>query len=281
MAPVVNAAAVAASSRRLIRISAGLGVAFVVLVAGLWITRPPAPKAPPPGPAVDLLAARRQPAPAAAEDQSAPNEPKERAFVDPSGAGALAYLSGDFASSLAQFQAAVEKNPQDAESWSNLGQVLVRMNRAPEALPCFERAIALLPSRWAYRFNMARALGIVGRLDESVATYREAQRLFPEDYATAFNLALALHKKGDETAAVEQYQKAIALNPEDASFRMALGLSYERLQKPAEAAAAYAEALRLSPSAPDADKVRARIARLTAPGTQPGTPPPPQVGSGS
>ena len=110
---------------------------------------------------------------------------------------------------------------------------------------------------------MARARGIVGRRDESIATYREAQRLFPEDYATAFNLALALHKKGDEAAAVEQYQKAIALNPEDASFRMALGLSYERLQKPAEAAAAYGEALRLSPSAPDADKVRARIARLS------------------
>jgi Flp pilus assembly protein TadD len=80
---------------------------------------------------------------------------------------------------------------------------------------------------------------------------------------TTFNLALSLHKKGDEAGAIEQYQKAINLQPDDASFRKALGISYERLQKPSEAAAAYQEYLRLSPAAPDADKVRARIAELT------------------
>ncbi|MCA1560389.1 MAG: tetratricopeptide repeat protein, partial [Acidobacteria bacterium] len=93
----------------------------------------------------------------------------------------------------------------------------------------------------------------------------------PQDYATTFNLALTLHKKGDEAAAVEEYQKAVALQPDDASFRMALAISYERLQKPKEAAAAYSEYLRLSPAAPDADKVRARIAHLSSqvPSTSP------------
>ena len=56
---------------------------------------------------------------------------------------------------------------------------------------------------------------------------------------------------------------AIALQPEDASFRLALGNSFVRLDKRSEAAAAYQEYLRLSPSAPDADKVRARITELT------------------
>ena len=92
---------------------------------------------------------------------------------------------------------------------------------------------------------------------------KPAQLLFPNDYVTTFNLALSLHKKGDEAAAVEQYEKAINLQPDDASFRKALGVSYERLQKSAEAAAAYQEYLRLSPDAPDADKVRERIAELT------------------
>ena len=85
----------------------------------------------------------------------------------------------------------------------------------------------------------------------------------PDDYAITFNLAQALHRTGDEAAAVEAYLRAIALSPDDASFRMALGTSYERLQKPADAAAAYGEYLRLSPEAPDAEKVRTRIADLT------------------
>lgn len=259
----VDPAAVAAASRRFARISAGLAAGFVVIVSALWFTRPAAPAPVRPGPAVDPLAERRV-AVAPPIAPGAPQGPAERQFVDPSGKGSLAYAGGDYASAVTHFQEAVAKNPSDAESWSNLGQVLVRLKRAPEAVPCFERAIALLPSRWTYRFNLARALGQLGRLDESIAAYREAQRLFPDDYATAFNLALVLHQKGDEEAAVGQYQKAIALNPADASFRMALASSYERLQKPAEAAAAYTEALRLAPAAPDADKVRERIAQLTA-----------------
>ncbi|MEX2661610.1 MAG: tetratricopeptide repeat protein, partial [Vicinamibacterales bacterium] len=204
-------------------------------------------------------------APAAAP-ATTPEEPEAaapRAFLDPAGAGATAYAAGDYETALAQYRLAVERNPQDAEAHSNLGQMLVRLERPDEALPFFDRAIALLPERWAYHFNRARALGLLDRWDEAIAGYRRALQIFPEDYATAFNLAQALHRKGDEAAAVQAYLHAIELDPTDASFRKALGISYERLQQRADAAAAYAEYLRLLPEAPDAEKVRARIAELT------------------
>jgi Flp pilus assembly protein TadD len=234
--------------------------AFAVLVIGLWFSRDPAPvvsvarpTAKPIAPSVEAQAALPPPA---------PPEPAERPFVDPAGKGSLAYAAGDYNASLVQYLAAVEKNPQDSESLSNLGQVLVRLNRTAEAIPYFERAVAILPARWAYHFNLARAQGLLGRTDDAIAGYRRAQQLFPGDYATAFNLGMTLHHKGDEAAAVEEYRKAITLLPDDASFRKALGISYERLQKGPEAAAAYQEYLRLSPDAPDAEKVRARIAQL-------------------
>ncbi len=255
----------AASSRRLLQISAGLGGAFLLLVAVLWFMQDPAPSQASlsAGPPADPFASRRQ---AATEAVAAPADavtaPADRPFLDAAGAGSAAYSSGDYASALAKFQEAVAKNPQDSESLSNLGQILVRLNRPEEAIPYFERAIALLPSRWTYQFNLARTLGLVGRMDESIASYRKAQQLYPDDYVTTFNLALTLHKKGDEAGAVTEYLRAIELQPEDASFRKALGVSYERLQKGPEAAAAYHEYLRLSPGAPDADTVRARIAQL-------------------
>lgn len=204
------------------------------------------------------------PQPSAAAASSATPQSEERAFLDPSGAGALAYAAGDYAGALSRYEAAIERNPDDAESHSNLGQMLVRLNRVEEALPHFDRAIAILPQRWAYHFNRARALALLERWDEAIAGYRQAQQLFPDDYATAFNLAQTLHKKGDEAAAVEQYLRAIALDPSDATFRLALGISYERLQRRADAAAAYSEYLRLAPDAADAEKVRERIALLTA-----------------
>ena len=214
-------------------------------------------------PAPGAVLAKPAPAPAPPEEVVGAAPEATRPFLDPAGSGATAYVAGDYEAALAHYRTAIEANPQDAESHSNLGQMLVRLKRPAEALPYFDRAIALLPQRWAYHFNRARTLGLLGRWDEAVAGYRQAEAIMPGDYATTFNLGQALHRKGDEAAAVEAYLRAIELSPGDASFRIALGTSYERLQKPADAAAAYGEYLRLSPDAADADKVRARVAELT------------------
>ena len=264
---VPDPARAAAASKRLATIAAGVSGAFVLVLLVLWFLRGPATSKAPAmtravAPSAAPAAAVPQPTEAAAP---LPQIGRDRPFLDAAGAGAAAYGSGDYATSLAQYQAAVERNPKDADSLSNLGQVLVRLNRPADAIPYLTRAVVLAPDRWAYQFNLARALGLVGRSEESIQAYRRAQDLFPADYVTTFNLALALHKSGDEAGAVDQYQKAINLQPEDASFRKALAISYEKLQKRAEAAAAYQEYLRLSPAAPDADKVRTRIAELTGP----------------
>jgi tetratricopeptide (TPR) repeat protein len=262
----VDAKAEAAKSKRLAQAAGVVLGVFVLILGGLWVTQdsepePPRTTAKP----VDPLAARRQTvakdspeAPAAAAES-----PAERPFLDASAQGAVAYDAGDYESSLARFEAAVKQNPNDAESLSNLGQVLVKLGRTAEAIPYFEKATSLNPDRWAYRFNLARALSLLQRWDESVASYKQAQKLFPDDYVTTFNLGLAMHKKGDEAAAVEEYKKAIGLNPGEASFRMALAISYEALQQKADAAGQYSEYLRLSPLASDAEKVRTKIAQLT------------------
>jgi tetratricopeptide (TPR) repeat protein len=259
--PVKKAPAPAAppSPRAVIGSLVGAGAVLFGLI--FWVSSTREPVHDLARPAADRPVVRGESSPApppqtAAEPSAAP------AFLDPAGAGAMAYTAGNYDEALAQYQAAVERNPEDAESHSNLGQVLVRLNRPGEAIPHFDRALQLIPDRWAYQFNRARALGLLNRWDEAVEGYRRAQQLFPDDYATAFNLGQALHKKGEEAAAVEQYQRAIALDPSDASFRLALGISYERLEKKAEAAAAYSEYLKMAPDAPDADVVRERLAAL-------------------
>ena len=192
---------------------------------------------------------------------------KETPFLEAAAAGAVAYRSGDYAGALAQYREAVERNPNDAEAHSNLGQVLVRMQQPGESIEHFDRAIALIPDRWAYHFNRARALGLLQRWDEAVEGYRRAQQIYPDDYAIAFNLGQALQRKGDHAGAVEEYKRAATLDPNDPSFQMAIAMSYERLNKPAEAVAAYNEALRLAPQAPDAERVRQRIQQLTRSGS--------------
>ena len=259
----VDVRAEAARSKRMAKIAGTVLGSFVVALGALWIARGGEPEVKVTAPPRDPLAARRQAPPAEVAEAPAAAPDSQRAFMDPAAKGTAAYDSGDYQGALAQFEDAVKAHPQDPEAANNLGQVLVKLGRATEALPHFQRACSLNADKWSYRFNLARALGLLQRWEESIASYRQAQRLYPDDYVTTFNLALALHKKGDDAAAIEEYNKAIALNPGEASYRMALAISYEGLQKRQDAASAYNEYLRLAPSATDAEKVRLRIAQLT------------------
>ena len=196
--PRVPAAESAGSSKAL---PIALGV-MVLFAGGLWIhsalrDEPVTQVSAPPR---DPLASRR--AAAAPPAQPAATAPAAAPSAEATSAGAASYVSGDYATALDRYKAAIDKNPQDAEALSNYGQVLVRMGKVEDAIPYFDRAIALVPQRWAYHFNRARALGLLGRMDEAVKGYREAQRAVPERYATAFNLGLALHRTGDEQGAV-------------------------------------------------------------------------------
>jgi Flp pilus assembly protein TadD len=259
---VAAAKAAAARSHRLQVI--GLSALCIALVgtAGVWMLVPTRQSEVVRPASVDPLAARRATPPRAA-NTAQPSAPKGRAFMDASGKAHEAFMEGDIDSALHHYKDALTNNPNDAETLSNLGQLLVREGHADQALAYFNRAIQLNPDRWAYIFNRGRANAVLERWAESIADYRRAQELFPNDYATTFNLAQALHKSGDDDAAVKEYQKAIDLAPDDPSFRMALGISLEKLDRRVEAASAYQEALKLNPTAPDADKVKERIAVLS------------------
>ena len=261
---------------------AGIVLSLVVLFIIAFLMRPSTrptgeaqvPSAPPRSSAPNSAAGQPSAAPARSASNASADEPP---FLDSDRAGTAAYGRGDLAAALQRFQEAVDKNPRDLESLNNLGQVLTRLERAPEAIPYFERAIQLDPARWASRFNLAHAYGQQGDWTRAVAEYRTALALFPDDYATHYNLAMVLHRLGQEEAAIPELEKAIELAPGEASFRLSIGLTYERLNRGREAARAYQEYLELAPAAPDAKQVKARIDVLTQPASPENAAPPAQA----
>jgi Flp pilus assembly protein TadD len=198
-------------------------------------------------------------------------------FFEPALEGRLAYSRGEYDDALRRFKDEIDRQPSDPSAHSNAGQVLIRLGRPVEALPYLEKAAALDPGRWTYRFNLARGHAQLGQWELAAAQYEEAARLFPEDHATAFNLAQALHRAGREDEAVTQYRRAMALKPDDATFHLALGISEEKRGERVEAVAAYRKFLEMSPEAKEAEGVRARVERLekeaaSAETAQPGPP---------
>ena len=258
----------AARSKRLAMISGTLLALALVTVGVIHFQQPAETATVVPKSVADPLAARRAASAAAVaaaqQEESAPADPAARAAAD--------YAAGDGGKLLDTYRDAVERRPEDADARTSLAQMLVRLKRTEEALPHFERAIALDPQRPGHHVNLGNAFAQLQRWDEAVESLRRAQQMQPSDSVTTFDLAKALHRKGDHAAAVTELQKVIGLAPNDPSARIALAETYEALNQRPQAAEAYTEYLELAPSGPDADKARLRIARLTST-AEPSTPP--------
>jgi tetratricopeptide (TPR) repeat protein len=186
----------------------------------------------------------------------------EFSALDASRSGVAAYNTGDVGAATTQFSAAVEADPNNASALNNLGQVLVRSGRAREAIPYFDRAIAIADGVWSYHFNRARAYAELKEWRRAVDGYTAATKLFPDDYVTQFNLAKARQADGDLTGAINAYGRAAELAPDQAEFQLWHGLALERGGRGTEAAAAYRRFLELEPNGPQAEKVKARLAQV-------------------
>jgi tetratricopeptide (TPR) repeat protein len=190
--------------------------------------------------------------------------PAERAFLDEVAVGQIAFNEGRFEDALAEFAKAFQQHPRNAHAANAAGQTLVRLGRAAEAIPYLESASALAPDRSDLHFNLARALGQTGRWGEAASEYRRAADLRPDHYPSVFNLGQALERSGAEEAALAEYRRGADLAPLEPSFRLAAAVLAERLGRTDESRKAFEEYLELVPEGGESDRVRHRLAKLSA-----------------
>jgi predicted Zn-dependent protease len=172
---------------------------------------------------------------------------------------------GDLAQALEHYRAALSERPADAELLANVGQILVAMNRPADAVPFLEKAVEAEPFSVVARFELAVAYGRSGLLKEAVEQYGALAEAGDADARAYHNLGLALRQLGRNADAAGAFERATALDPGRAPGWMGLALSLEADGRAGEAVIALERYLSLEPTGPEADNVRARIARLRAP----------------
>ena len=130
---------------------------------------------------------------------------------------------------LRVFKEVVRENPARQEAWSVLGFLHAQRGELSEAVPAFEKALALKDD--------------------------EAQ-LF-------FNAGFAIQRAGDHARAIELMLRAVALDPKLDRAWYGLGLSFAHIGRYEEAVARFREAARLQPFNPYAGyHLAASLARL-------------------
>jgi protein O-mannosyl-transferase len=109
------------------------------------------------------------------------------------------------------YQTILEQNPGAWMADDNLGIILGRSGRLPEAIEHFRRALRSNPNAAEVHNNLGIALARTGRPDEAADEFEAALQIRP-NYANAhFNLGLALHQLGRNDEARAQFEAAANL----------------------------------------------------------------------
>lgn len=118
-------------------------------------------------------------------------------------------------------------DPDDAETLSNLGMLLMRANRLDESENVLRRALALRPGNVDAHNHLAITLAERGRLSEAQVNANAALALDPRHEKAAITLALILQTQGRLVEAVAVYRDLLERNPEqtDAHSNMLFCLS--------------------------------------------------------
>ena len=164
---------------------------------------------------------------------------------------ALAHSPGRQAEAIAEYRAAVQLDPNQADVHHALGKLLAETpGRLPEGISEFRTAIRLKPEDADAHLNLGIALANTpGGLPEAISEYREALRLKPESVLAHYHLAQALAQLPERRAeAVAEYRTVLRDRPDWVGVRCDLGVILASMPgRLPEAIAEYQTALRAQP----------------------------------
>lgn len=147
---------------------------------------------------------------------------------------------------LAMWGDVIVKRPDNYRAYSDYGYCLSVRGRVTEAIPYYEKSLALKPDFPDAHNNLGYSLYMLDRLPEAIAHFQLVLQGLPYDPPANLNLANALVRLGRAQEALPHYRIAL-LNDQSAFVHSHYAGALLSLGRAAEAAAEYEAALRLEP----------------------------------
>lgn len=165
--------------------------------------------------------------------------------------------SGDAKGSLPLFEAATSSaTPSTSASTSaaltNYALAYVQTGNAADALPLYQRALALGPDTPTLREDFGVAYLQQSDLDHAIQQFRAGLALEPDSAHLHYDLGLALKLKDDLAAAVPEFERSAQLDPSLPDPPFTLGILYMQQGRFPDAIAQLKHATTLQPTNGDA-----------------------------
>jgi protein O-mannosyl-transferase len=121
---------------------------------------------------------------------------------------------GQVDKAIAQFQKALQIDPNLAAVHNNLGMALFQKGQVDEAIMHLQKALEINPNYTEAHNNLGNALKQKGKLNEAMVQYHMALEINPNYAGAHNNLGNVLFQKGALDEAISQYQAALRLKPD-------------------------------------------------------------------
>src|SRR5215207_6359839 len=126
---------------------------------------------------------------------------------------------GNYDSALGHFENAVNKNPERADAWIQVGFCKVKQGKNQDAIRAFEQALKLRPNSYEALNKLGDAYYYAGNYYKALDAYKRAVGLRPDLAEGHYNLASVHLELGERAAALAQ---ANLLKPLDAVLHQKL-----------------------------------------------------------
>jgi len=144
------------------------------------------------------------------------------------------------------YRTTIARNPACWMAQANLGNILYKADRIPEAMVLFNQCSRIKPA--VAHYSLGNALVQKGRISEAIEEYRQALEIDP-DYAEAHsNLGSTFLLTGRPSEAIDQYKQALRINPIYAEAQNNLGNALVQTGRASEAIDHFRQALRGTPN---------------------------------
>lgn len=167
--------------------------------------------------------------------------------------GVFYYFRGQYSEAAEQFRKVIERAPGVYWAWANLSSCLDHLGRKAEAVEAMQHALQLHTSP-DFLHNMGALLSSQGRDADAIPYFERAVALNPNEYVYLLNMGDSNRRLGHSKAAGDEYRRGLQLaeaelqqDPRNGSTRAFAAYFAARLGQREWAEAEIAQALHSSP----------------------------------
>jgi tetratricopeptide (TPR) repeat protein len=131
--------------------------------------------------------------------------------------GTVLLRLGAHGAALTAFEKATSFSPPsvtaESDLYCNLGLVHRHLNNYPDALRCYQKALAIQSSSFLTHYNLANMYRDLQRYADAIQHYGLAINIKPDFSDAHVNLGLVLEKEGNIPAAINHFREALRIEP--------------------------------------------------------------------